>query len=165
MECETERTWSFSKGERRWFLETIDWRNSCYSHAKLTANVLKMICNCLKGAVLTTESWHTLTMNKLNEIILCFSPKNLSFVDLEEAVNEVPLLFGFRQNSQQSRSYICVNKLEKCRLHGFVKFINHWASKRRGHFNGVVSTRQSSPMCCLKDLSLALSCLTFSLLD
>lgn len=70
-------------------METIDWRNSCYSHAKLTANVLKMICNCLKEAVLTTESWHMLTMNKLNEIILCFSPKNLSFVDLEEAVNKV----------------------------------------------------------------------------
>lgn len=75
-----------------WKLEKL----TLFSYKICSICIEYVICNCLKGAVLTTEGWHAFAMNKLKGRILCSpTPKLLCSVDLGEAVNKLLLIFGF----------------------------------------------------------------------
>ena len=80
---------------------------------------------------------------------LLLSSKNYQFYRFWGTINTLLLLFGFRQDNQQSLSYVYMNRLEKYML--LVGKVHKLLSKQKGHVNPD------------QDLSLALSYLTFSL--
>lgn len=83
--------------------------------------------------------------------------KCTSLVDLGETINKLLSLSGLRKDNQQSFPYVHVKKSDKRRL--LVVNVHKWLSEQMGQ----CQPRWSSLTRGLKDLSLALSYFTFSL--
>lgn len=160
MRCKIEKICKFFQEGKLCFLKMIDWRKQTLFSCKTHCYCIKWVTyGCLKEAVLTTESWYTWTRNKLKGRTLLFSSKKkcTSLVDLGETINKLLSLSGLRKDNQQSFPYVHVKKSDKRRL--LVVNVHKWLSEQMGQ----CQPRWSSLTRGLKDLSLALSYFTFSL--